>query len=368
MNAKRVVKLKFMPNCKPEQLQAVAAAMQKRGLVALLGEEKPAAMDREEATPVIGTVIGNEDHWIEELSALPGVRQIMLVASPFALSSLEFKNQPTVIDCKEVRIGGGHLAMIAGPCSVESEQQLMEIACSVRASGANILRGGVFKPRSSPYSFQGLGMEGLKILQSVGVQVGLPTITEVMDPHKIEMTARYVDIIQIGARNMQNYDLLRAAGQCRTPILLKRAMSATVKDLLLSAEYILSEGNAQVILCERGVRSFEDSTRNMLDLACVPNVHGQSHLPIIVDPSHATGRVDLIPDMARAAIAAGADGVHIEVHHRPKAALSDGEQSLMPEQYAAVMADVTLLAQHMGKTIDLASDASFYACGLERAA
>jgi 3-deoxy-7-phosphoheptulonate synthase len=250
-----------------------------------------------------------------------------------------------------VKIGRGHLAMIAGPCAIEGFEVLDQIAGHVKAAGANILRGGAFKPRTSPYSFQGLGEEGLRILQDVGKKHQMPVVTEVMDPRQIELVERYADMFQIGARNMQNFDLLKEVGQAKKPVLLKRGMSATVKDLLMSAEYILSEGNKGVVLCERGVRSFEESTRNMLDLSAIPNVKGQSHLPIIVDPSHATGRPDLIPSMARAGVAAGADGIHIEVHSCPEKALSDGPQALLPNQYAAVMADLRKLADVMGKSI-----------------
>src|SRR6185437_7422662 len=245
----------------------------------------------------------------------------------------------------------GHLAMIAGPCAIESAEVLETIAGRVKEAGANLLRGGAFKPRTSPYSFQGLGEAGLRILRDVGHAHGLPVVTEVMDPRQVPLVERYADMFQIGARNMQNFDLLKEVGQTRKPVLLKRGMSATVKDMLMSAEYILSEGNPDVVLCERGVRSFEDSTRNMLDLSAVPNVKGQSHLPIIVDPSHATGRPDLIPAMARAAVAAGADGVHVEVHNCPEKAKSDGPQALLPPQYAALTRDLRRLAEVMGKTI-----------------
>src|SRR5438874_844386 len=228
---------------------------------------------------------------------------------------------------------------------------LHDIAGKVKKAGANILRGGAFKPRTSPYSFQGLGEEGLKILREVGDKHDMPVVTEVMDPRQIPLVLKYADMFQIGARNMQNFDLLKEVGQTKKPVLMKRGMSATVKDMLMSAEYVLSEGNPNVVLCERGVRSFEDSTRNMLDMSAVPNVKGQSHLPIIVDPSHATGRPDLIPSMARAAVAAGADGVHIEVHSCPEKALSDGPQALLPDQYAALFKDLRRLAEVMQKTI-----------------
>ena len=252
-----------------------------------------------------------------------------------------------------LKIGRGALLMIAGPCAIESAEVLDEIAGKVKKAGANLLRGGAFKPRTSPYSFQGMGEEGLKILRAIGQKHGLPVVTEVMDPRQIGLVERYADMMQIGARNMQNFDLLKEVGQTRKPVLLKRGMSATVKDLLMSAEYVLSEGNTNVILCERGVRSFEDSTRNMLDMSAVPNVKGQSHLPIIVDPSHATGRPDLIPAMARAAVAAGADGVHIEVHSCPEKALSDGPQALLPHQYESLMRDLKRLAEAVGSTIPI---------------
>jgi len=241
--------------------------------------------------------------------------------------------------------------MIAGPCAIETEELLMEIGKSVRDAGANILRGGAFKPRTSPYAFQGHGEDGLKILRRVGDELGMTVITEVMDPRQVPLVEKYADIFQIGARNMQNFNLLSEVGNARKPVLLKRGLSATVKDLIMSAEYILANGNLEVILCERGVRSFEDSTRNMLDMASVPNVKGLCHLPIIVDPSHATGRPDLIPSMARAAVAAGADGVHIEVHSCPEKALSDGPQALLPPQFAACMVDMKKIAEAMGKKI-----------------
>src|SRR5262249_22912615 len=252
---------------------------------------------------------------------------------------------------KPVKIGGGHLALIAGPCAIESAGILDEIAGEVKAAGANLLRGGAFKPRTSPYSFQGLGESGLKILRAVGDKHGMPVVTEVMDPRQVEVVNRYADMMQVGARNMQNFDLLREIGQTRTPVLLKRGMSATVKDLLMSAEHILAEGNHQVVLCERGIGCSADPTRNLLDMSAVPNVKGQSHLPIIVDPSHATGRPDLIPALARASVAAGADGVHIEVHSCPEKALSDGPQALLPDKYAKLMQELRKLAEVVGRTI-----------------
>jgi 3-deoxy-7-phosphoheptulonate synthase len=304
------------------------------------------------ARTIIG-VIGDETKLqVEPLQAIPGVEQVVPIMKPFKLASREFHPEPSVFEARGVKIGGGNLAVIAGPCAIESETLLVEIAARVRDAGANILRGGAFKPRTSPYSFQGLGLDGLKILQAAGERFDMPVVTEVMDPRQVELVARYTDILQVGARNMQNFDLLKECGRTRVPILLKRGMSATVKDLLMSAEYVLSEGNRQVVLCERGIRTFEDSTRNTLDLSIVPNIQGQSHLPIIVDPSHATGRPDLIPAMARAAIAGGADGIHIEVHSYPERALSDGPQALVPDQFDRLMDEIRQLAELLGKSID----------------
>src|SRR5262245_10493319 len=336
------------PNSTTEQIDHILERIQELGF-------KPHISEGELRT-IIG-VIGDENKLQSEpLAAIPGVEQVLPILKPFKLASREFQAEDSVLEVggrggrPAVRVGGGFLAMIAGPCAVESAELLDEIAGSVKAAGANILRGGAFKPRTSPYSFQGLGEEGLKILRETGDKHGMPVVTEVMDPRQVEMVDRYADMLQIGARNMQNFDLLREVGQTRKPVLLKRGMSATVKDLLMSAEYVLSEGNRGVVLCERGVRSFEDSTRNMLDLSAVPNVKGQSHLPIIADPSHATGRPDLIPSMALASVAAGADGVHIEVHSCPEKALSDGAQALLPSQYATLMQRIRKLAEVVGKT------------------
>ncbi len=299
---------------------------------------------------IIG-VIGDENKLrAQPLQAIPGVEQVIPIMKPFKLASREFTKKDTVVNVGKVKVGGGHLAMIAGPCAIESAEVLDEIAGPIKKAGANILRGGAFKPRTSPYSFQGLGEEGLKILRDIGQKHDMPVVTEVMDPRQIPLVEKYADMFQIGARNMQNFDLLKEIGQTQKPVLMKRGMSATVKDLLMSAEYVLAEGNPNVVLCERGVRSFEDSTRNMLDMSAVPNVKGQSHLPIIVDPSHATGRPDLIPPMALASIAAGADGVHIEVHSCPEKALSDGPQALLPPKYTSLMDQIRKLSDLMGKT------------------
>jgi 3-deoxy-7-phosphoheptulonate synthase len=332
------------PHPTPDQIQHVLERIEALGFTPHLSQGV--------ARTIIG-VIGDEDKLqAEPLQAIPGVEQVVPILKPYKLASREFHGEESVFDIKGIKVGGGHLAMIAGPCAIEGEAILNDIAEKVRDAGANILRGGAFKPRTSPYSFQGLGEDGLKMLKAAGERFGMPIVTEVMDPRQVELVERYTDIFQIGARNMQNFDLLKEVGKTRTPVLLKRGMSATVKDLLMSAEYVLAQGNRQVILCERGVRTFEDSTRNTLDLSIVPNAKGLSHLPIIIDPSHATGRPDLIPAMARAGVAAGCDGVHVEVHSCPEKALSDGPQALLPNQYAKLMGELRTLAEVMGRTID----------------
>ncbi|MEX0978174.1 MAG: 3-deoxy-7-phosphoheptulonate synthase [Pirellulales bacterium] len=300
---------------------------------------------------IIG-VIGDESQYQpEQFQVLPGVVDVIRVLPPYKLASVEAHPQPSVVDVAGVRIGGGNLAMIAGPCAVESAERMDAIAGAVRKAGANILRGGAFKPRTSPYAYQGMGEDGLKILRETGDKHGLPVVTEVMDPRKVELVERYADMIQIGARNMQNFSLLTEVGNTKKPVLLKRGMSATIVDLLMSAEYILSRGNPNVVLCERGVKGFDNITRNMFDVAAVPACKSLSHLPIIVDPSHATGRPDLIPPCALAGVAAGADGVHIEVHDCPEEALSDGPQALLPDQYALVAEQIRKLAELLGKKI-----------------
>src|SRR3989441_11002639 len=329
------------PNSAEAQIDHILERIQELGF-------KP-HLSRGELRTIIG-VIGDENKLqAEPLAAIEGVEQVLPIMKPFKLASREFAKKDTVVMVGKVKIGGGAMAMIAGPCAIENLAILDDIAGKVKKAGANILRGGAFKPRTSPYSFQGLGEEGLRILRDIGAKHDMPVVTEVMDPRQIPLVNRYADMFQIGARNMQNFDLLKEIGQTKKPVLMKRGMSATVKDMLMSAEYVLSEGNPNVVLCERGVRSFEDSTRNMLDMSAVPNVKGQSHLTIIVDPSHATGRPDLIPSMACAAVAAGADGVHVDDHSCPEKALSDGPQALLPRQFAEVMKMVRKLAEVMGK-------------------
>ncbi len=290
-------------------------------------------------------IIGDESQLTpESLRAIPGVSDVIPVLPPYRLASLEAHPEPSVIDVSGVKVGGGNLLMIAGPCSVEEPERMDRIAGLVRAAGANVFRGGAYKPRTSPYAFQGLGEEGLKILRDVGRKHGMPVVTEVTDPRNVELVAEYADMLQVGARNMQNFVLLTEIGRSKRPVLLKRGMSATINDLLMSAEYVLSQGNANVVLCERGVKGFDSCTRNLFDVAAVPVLHGLSHLPVIVDPSHATGRPDLIPPCALAGLAAGADGVHIEVHDCPEEAKSDGPQALLPPQYAALMEQIKQLA------------------------
>ncbi len=297
-------------------------------------------------------IIGDEEKLIEEpLRAIPGVAQVIPVLPPYKLASLEAHPEPSVIDVSGVKIGGGNLGMIAGPCSVEDRDRMFRIAESVRDAGANIFRGGAYKPRTSPYAFQGLGVDGLKLLREVGDHFGMPVVTEVTDVRCVDVVAQYADMIQVGARNMQNFVLLTEVGKTNRPVLLKRGMSATIVDLLMSAEYILSQGNANVVLCERGVKGFDPATRNLFDVAAVPVVHGLTHLPIIVDPSHATGRPDLIPACALAGIAAGADGVHIEVHDCPEVAKSDGPQALLPAQYHELAIQMKALASLLNKTV-----------------
>ncbi len=298
---------------------------------------------------IIGVIGDEQKLQAEPLRAISGVAEVLAIMPPYKLASLEAHPTPSIVDVAGVKIGGPHLGMIAGPCAIEGYERLDAIAEAVVAAGANILRGGAYKPRTSPYAFQGMGVEGLKILRAVGDKYHLPVVTEVMDPRKVDEVVEYTDMIQIGARNMQNFNLLTEVGRTRKPVLLKRGMSATVTDLLMSAEYVLSQGNSQVVLCERGVKSFDTATRNLFDVAAVPLAKRLSHLPIIVDPSHATGRPDLIPACALAGLAAGADGVHIEVHNCPEQACSDGPQALLPQQYAALAAQMRDLARLFGK-------------------
>ena len=298
-------------------------------------------------------LVGNDGRVdASRIAALPGVQEIIHVTQPYKQVSREWKEESTVVELPGgLAIGGNEVVVLAGPCSVESEAQILQAAQQVRAAGAAILRGGAFKPRTSPYSFQGLGVEGLKLLAKAREETGLLIVTEAIDPDGVSIVAEYADIVQIGARNMHNFSLLKRAGRVGKPVLLKRGIAATITELLLSAEYLLAEGNHGVVLCERGIRSFDSTTRNVFDLTAIPVVHSLSHLPIIADPSHGTGRRDKVIPMARAAVAAGADGIMVEVHPAPDTALSDGDQSLYPDQFADLMRQARVIAEATGRRI-----------------
>ena len=329
-----------------EQIDHVVKRIQECGFQAHLS--------RGEERAVIGVVGKSEKHRgeLEALQAAPGVEEIIRITHPFKLASRNFRPEGSVIELgKGVSIGGPEIVAAAGPCAVESAAQIDEIAERVARAGAKLLRGGAFKPRSSPYSFQGLGEEGLKLLRAAADRNGLLVVSEVMDPSQIEVMLPYVDVLQVGARNMQNYYLLRALGEIQKPVLLKRGMSATIEELLLSAEYIMSGENYSVILCERGIRTFDTYMRNTMDIAAIPVIKQLSHLPVVADPSHGTGRRDKVGAMARAAVAAGADGLIIEVHQDPERALSDGAQSLYPDQFAQLMAEARMIAPAVGRRI-----------------
>ena len=301
---------------------------------------------------VLGAIGVHPEFDTRDIELLDGVREVMRITQPYKLASRAFRSEGSVIDVgRGVRFGSPEIVVAAGPCAVESSDQIFRIAEGVARLGARILRGGAFKPRTSPYSFQGLGEAGLKLLREAADQFGLLVVSEVMDPSQVELIQSYVDVMQVGARNMQNYHLLRALGEVRKPVLLKRGMSATIEEWLLSAEYIMSGGNYNVILCERGIRTFETSTRNTLDIAAIPAIKKLSHLPIIADPSHGTGRRDRVAPMARAAVAAGADGLLIEVHHDPEHALSDGAQSLYLEQFGQLMTELRIIAPAVGRRV-----------------
>src|ERR1700756_794017 len=305
-----------------------------------------------ESHTVLGAVGVHRDFDHRDFELLDGVREVMRITQPFKLASREFKPEGTIIDLgRGVKIGGNEVIVAAGPCSVESREQIESIAESVAKAGAKILRAGAFKPRTSPYAFQGMGEKGLELMREAAQKFKLFSVSEVMDSSQVQMMLGYVDIFQVGARNMQNYHLLRALGEVRKPVLLKRGMSATMEELLLSAEYILSGGNYDVILCERGIRTFETYTRNTLDVSAIPVVKHLSHLPIVGDPSHGTGRRDMVASMARATVAAGGDGLLIEVHPNPDKAVSDGAQSLFSEQFAKLMDELRIIAPAVGRSI-----------------
>ncbi|NIM18661.1 MAG: 3-deoxy-7-phosphoheptulonate synthase [Candidatus Latescibacteria bacterium] len=303
---------------------------------------------------VISIVGSNENIELSHIQAMPGVAQIIPSADPFTLVTLKHKPERTIVNAGDVPIGGEEFVVMAGPCAVESHEQAMSTAKMVHEAGARILRGGAFKPRSSPYSFQGLGEDALKILLAAKRETGLPIVTEVITPELVPVVSEYADILQIGSRNMQNYFLLEAAGKANKPILLKRGMMSTIEELLLAAEYVLANGNNQVILCERGIRTFEKATRNTLDISAVPVLKHSCHLPVIVDPSHATGRREYIPAAAKAAVAAGADGILVEVHPSPEHALSDGIQSLSFGEFKTMMDEIRRIAAAVGRRVGTA--------------
>jgi 3-deoxy-7-phosphoheptulonate synthase len=314
-------------------------------------------MDVHRSTGVSRTVLGavGDDRHLDPrlIEMLDGVSEVMRVTEPYKLASRAFKPEGSVVNVGDVRIGGDEVIVMAGPCSAETEEQVNAAAAAVKKAGAKILRGGAFKPRSSPYSFQGLGEEGLRMLRAAATEHDLKLVSEVMDVSQIDLIEKYCDMFQVGARNMQNFTLLRELGRQRKPVLLKRGIAATIEEWLLSAEYILAGGNGGVVLCERGIRTFENYTRNTLDISAIPVVKKLSHLPIVADPSHGTGRRDKVAPMARAAVAAGADGLIIEVHCDPDRALSDGAQSMFPAQFDRLMAELRIIAPAIGRTICL---------------
>ena len=300
---------------------------------------------------IIGVIGNGRSLDREAMERLDGVEQTVPVLRPYKLASRDFHPEDTVVPVNGLAVGGRKFVVMAGPCAVEGREELLEAARAVREAGAHMLRGGAFKPRTSPYSFQGLGEQGLRILAEARRETGLPVVTEVMTPEQVPLVTTYADVLQVGARNMQNYSLLHAVGEAQRPVLLKRGLMSTIEELLMSAEYILSHGNERVILCERGIRTFEKLTRNTLDINAVPLLKQLSHLPVVVDPSHATGRWDLVVPVSRAAVAAGADGLLIEVHPEPSAALSDGGQSLKPEVFARLMDELRAVAHAVGREI-----------------
>ena len=332
------------PNAKSENTDKVINKLKKEGFEVHLSQGV--------SRTIIG-IIGDKTRLTGlALEAMSGVEKVVPILRPFKLAGRDFKPENSTVEVTpEVKFGGKKIHVIAGPCAVEGEDQLMEIAKEVKAQGATLLRGGAFKPRTSPYSFQGLGEEGLKILAAARQETGLPIVTEVMDIGSISLVAKYADVLQVGARNMQNFFLLKELGRIQKPILLKRGPSATIEEWILAAEYIMSEGNHNVILCERGIRTFETYTRNTLDLSAVPAAKNLSHLPVVVDPSHGTGKWSLVAPMAKAAIAAGADGLMIETHCRPEEAFSDGQQSLTPKNFGETMKQLHGLAGVMGREL-----------------
>lgn len=300
---------------------------------------------------ILGAIGDKRNVDIRTFEVMDGVHEVIRIMEPYKLASRTFHSENTIIEVNGASFGGEQIAVMAGPCSVESEEQLNIIAAEVKKSGATVLRGGAYKPRTSPYSFQGMGVDGLRLMQAAGKEFGMATISEIMEANQLDAFVEYIDILQVGARNMQNFPLLKELGLIRKPIMLKRGMAATIEELLMAAEYIMSGGNYQVILCERGIRTFENYTRNTMDISAIPVIHDLSHLPVVADPSHGTGRRDKVGPMARAAVAAGVDGLIIEVHHEPDKALSDGAQSILPNQFMRLMEELRMIAWAIGRKI-----------------
>ena len=334
------------PDATDEALRHLLKKLESKGLSAHVSKGTERTI-----VGVIGDTSSVTEEEEDAIRVMTGVENVMRILKPYKLASRDFKTENTLIDVKGRVIGGKKIQVIAGPCAIENKTLIMNIAEKVKEAGAAFIRGGAFKPRTSPYSFQGLGEEGLRYLADAREETGLPVVTELMDPRDIEVMVKYADIIQIGARNMQNFRLLLEVGSVRKPVLLKRGLSATVKEWLMSAEYMMSRGNHQVILCERGIRTFETATRNTLDLSSVPLLKQLTHLPVVVDPSHGVGKWDLVPPMAKAAVAAGADGLLIEVHTNPEEAMSDGEQSLKTEAFSVLMKELKAVASAVGREI-----------------
>ncbi len=333
------------PNATKEQIESVEKKLTELGFKThtIVGEYKT----------VIGA-IGDKRHLDTQFfSTLPGVESLVPIMKPYKLAGKELKKEPTIVEVGDIKIGGDEVIVIAGPCAIEEEKSFIETAVKVKEAGAKLLRGGAFKPRTSPYSFQGLAEDGLKIMSEAREVTGLKLVTEVVDPRDVELVASYVDILQIGARNMQNFRLLKEVGMYNKPVLLKRGLSATIEEWLMAAEYIMAEGNHQIILCERGIRTFETATRNTIDMSAIPVIKENSHLPIFVDPSHGTGSWKYVPAMSKAAVAAGADGLIIEVHHDPANALSDGPQSLKPEKFSELMQEIAPVVRAVGKKFNV---------------
>ncbi|WP_166819934.1 3-deoxy-7-phosphoheptulonate synthase [Thalassoroseus pseudoceratinae] len=333
------------PGRSEEEIQRVASRVESLGLKAhvIVGTERT-------VVAAVGSQRRDDDR--EALERLDEVDKVVPILAPYKVASRETKPEPSVVQVRDLVFGGGHIGVVAGPCSVESEEQIIETAHRVKAAGATGLRGGAFKPRTSPYAFQGLKEEGLKLLAAARDETGLAVVTEVMTPEHVELVGKYADVLQIGARNMQNYHLLQAVGETKTPVLLKRGPSATMDEFLLAAEYVLDQGNQQVVLCERGVRTFESHTRFTLPLATVPYLQERTHLPIVIDPSHGTGIASLVPSMCRAAVAVGCDGLLLEVHPNPAEAVSDAAQTISPDTFATIMDECRKIAGVLGRTVD----------------